>query len=297
MHYRKGGQILKKLTLKQKDNAKGYLFILPFVIGFVLFFAYPFLQSFLWSFGDVSFRDNAGLTLKGIENYVYALRSDPNFYKLVYTSVTDMILRLPLIIIFSFIMANFLKPKFTGRNVFRVIFFLPVILSSGIVTSMENYSLVQDLSGLVTVSSLQEFLVDMNFPAFLAEYISGAVDGVATIVNNSGIQILIFLAALQSISPSIYEAASIEGATAWEGFWKITFPIVIPQIIVCMVYTVVNSFVSATSETVNYIYEMAFTNFRYGISSAMSVIYTVVIIVMLALFVGTAAYAAKRYDS
>ena len=288
---------MKKLTLKQKDNAKGYLFILPFVIGFVLFFAYPFLQSFLWSFGDVSFRDNAGLTLKGIENYVYALRSDPNFYKLVYTSVTDMILRLPLIIIFSFIMANFLKPKFTGRNVFRVIFFLPVILSSGIVTSMENYSLVQDLSGLVTVSSLQEFLVDMNFPAFLAEYISGAVDGVATIVNNSGIQILIFLAALQSISPSIYEAASIEGATAWEGFWKITFPIVIPQIIVCMVYTVVNSFVSATSETVNYIYEMAFTNFRYGISSAMSVIYTVVIIVMLALFVGTAAYAAKRYDS
>jgi len=285
------------MTLKQKDNLKGYLFILPFIIGFVFFFAYPFLQSFLWSFGDVSFQNNVSLTMTGIENYIYALRKDPNFYQLVYTSVIEMMLRLPLILIFSFIMANFLKPKFAGRNIFRVIFFLPVILSSGIVSSMENFSLVQDLSGLVTVSSLQEFLIDMNFPSFLAEYISSAVDGVATIVNNSGIQILIFLAALQSISPSIYEAASIEGATAWEGFWKITFPIVIPQIIVCMVYTVVNSFVSANSKAVNYIYEMAFTNFRFGVSSAMSTVYTLVIVIMLAIFVGSAAYAAKRYDS
>ena len=288
---------MKKMTLKQKDNLKGYLFILPFIIGFVFFFAYPFLQSFLWSFGDVSFQNNVSLTMTGIENYIYALRKDPNFYQLVYTSVIEMMLRLPLILIFSFIMANFLKPKFAGRNIFRVIFFLPVILSSGIVSSMENFSLVQDLSGLVTVSSLQEFLIDMNFPSFLAEYISSAVDGVATIVNNSGIQILIFLAALQSISPSIYEAASIEGATAWEGFWKITFPIVIPQIIVCMVYTVVNSFVSANSKAVNYIYEMAFTNFRFGVSSAMSTVYTLVIVIMLAIFVGSAAYAAKRYDS
>ncbi len=288
---------MKKLTLKQKENAKGYIFILPFIIGFVFFFAYPLIQSFIWSFGDVSVQNDAALSLTGIGNYVYALRSDPNFYKLVYTSIIEMILRLPLILIFSFIMANFLKPKFRGRNVFRVIFFLPVILSSGIVTSMENFSLVQDLSGLVTVSSLQEFLLDMNFPSFLAEYISEAVDGVTVIVNNSGIQILIFLAALQSISPSIYEAASIEGATAWEGFWKITFPIVLPQIIVCMVYTVVNSFVSANSEVVDYIYSMAFGNFRFGVSSAMSVIYTLVIVIMLALFVGSASYAAKRYDS
>lgn len=288
---------MKKLTLKQKENAKGYIFILPFIIGFLFFFAYPLIQSFIWSFGDVSVQNDAALSLTGIGNYVYALRSDPNFYKLVYTSVIEMVLRLPLILIFSFIMANFLKPKFRGRNVFRVIFFLPVILSSGIVTSMENFSLVQDLSGLVTVSSLQEFLLDMNFPSFLAEYISEAVDGVTVIVNNSGIQILIFLAALQSISPSIYEAASIEGATAWEGFWKITFPIVLPQIIVCMVYTVVNSFVSANSEVVDYIYSMAFGNFRFGVSSAMSVIYTLVIVIMLALFVGSASYAAKRYDS
>ena len=139
--------------------------------------------------------------------------------------------------------------------------------------------------------------MDMNFPSFLAQYISDAVDGISVIINNSGIQILIFLAALQSISPSIYEASSIEGATAWENFWKITFPMVLPQIIVCMVYTVVNSFISANNEAVKYIYNMAFGNFRFGVSSAMSVVYTIVVIIMLLLFVGSSSYASKRYDA
>ena len=288
---------MKRLTLKQKENLKGYIFILPFVLGFLVFFVYPFLQSVLWSFGDVDFQNNAAFKFGGIGNYIYSLRSDPKFYKLVISSVTDMVLQLPLVLIFSFLIANILKPEFAGRNIFRVIFFMPVILSSGIVISMENYSLMQDLSGLVTVSFLQEFLMDMNFPSFLAQYISDAVDGIAVIINNSGIQILIFLAALQSISPSIYEASSIEGATAWENFWKITFPMVLPQIIVCMVYTVVNSFISANNEAVQYVYNMAFGNFRFGVSSAMSVIYTIVVVIMLLLFVGSASYASKRYDA
>lgn len=297
MQIDKGGLFLKRMTLRQKENMKGYIFILPFIIGFVFFFVYPFLQSFVWSFGNVDFQNSAAFSFDGIKNYIYSLRSDPQFYQLVISSVVDMVLQLPLILIFSFIIANILKPEFAGRNIFRVIFFLPVILSSGIVISMEDYSLMQDLSGLVTVSALQELLVDMNFPSFLAEYISDAVDSIAIIINNSGIQILIFLAALQSISPSIYEASSIEGATAWENFWKITFPMVLPQIIVCMVYTVVNSFISANNEAVSYIYNMAFGNFRFGVSSAMSVIYTLVIVIMLILFVGSASYASKRYNS
>jgi len=288
---------LKKLTLRQKESIKGYIFILPFIIGFIFFFGYPFIQSTLWSFGNVDFRNNASLDFTGISNYIYALREDPQFYKLVLTSVLEMVLKLPLILIFSFLMANFLKPKFVGRNFFRVIFFLPVILSSGIVTSLEDFSLMQDLTGLVTESNLESFLQDLNFPSFLATYISDAVDQVSTIVNSSGIQILIFLAALQSISPSIYEAASIEGATAWENFWKITFPMVLPQIIVCMLYTVVDSFIDSNNEAVSYVYKMGFTNYRFGVSSAMSVIYTVVVLLMLAIFVGSTAYAAKRYDS
>lgn len=288
---------MKKMTLQQKESIKGYVFILPFIIGFIFFFGYPLVQSFLWSFGDIDFRNNASIDFNGISNYIYALRKDPSFYKLVTTAVLQMVLKLPLVLIFSFLMANFLKPKFIGRNVFRVIFFLPVILSSGIVTSMEDFSLMQDLTGLVTESNLEMFLQDMNFPSFLAGYISDAVDQVSVIVNSSGIQILIFLAALQSISPSIYEAASIEGATAWESFWKITFPMVLPQIIVCMLYTVVDSFIDSSNTAVSYIYSMGFTNYRFGVSSAMSVIYTIVIIAMLGVFVGSTAYAAKRYDS
>lgn len=288
---------MKKLTLKQKESVKGYIFILPFIIGFIFFFGYPLIQSVLWSFGEVDFRNNASLNLTGFSNYVYSLRKDPEFYKLVLTSVLEMVLKLPLILIFSFLMANFLKPKFAGRNIFRVIFFLPVILSSGIVIALEDFSLMQDLTGLVTESNLEMFLQDLNFPSFLATYISDAVDQVSTIVNSSGIQILIFLAALQSISPSIYEASSIEGATAWENFWKITFPMVLPQIIVCMLYTVVDSFIDTNNQAVSYVYQMGFTNYRFGVSSAMSVIYTLVIILMLGIFVGSTAYAAKRYDS
>ena len=284
------------MTLVQKENAKGYIFILPFIIGFIFFFAYPFIQSVFWSFGEVTFKDGVAVNLTGLKNYIYALRSDASYYKLLYTAVVEMVVKLPLILIFSFIMANFLKPQFAGRNVIRLIFFLPVILSSGIVTSMEDYSLMQDLSGIVTVSSLEQFLVDMNFPGFLAGYISSAVEQVGTIVNSSGIQILIFLAALQGISPSIYEAASIEGATSWECFWKITFPMVLPQIIVCMVYTLVNCFINANNKVMEHIYNTAFVKFNFGVSSSMAVIYSLIIIVMLAIFVGSASYAAKRYE-
>ncbi len=287
---------MKKMTLVQKENAKGYIFILPFIIGFIFFFAYPFIQSVFWSFGEVTFKGGVAVNLTGLKNYIYALRSDASYYKLLYTAVVEMVVKLPLILIFSFIMANFLKPQFAGRNVIRLIFFLPVILSSGIVTSMEDYSLMQDLSGIVTVSSLEQFLVDMNFPGFLAGYISSAVEQVGTIVNSSGIQILIFLAALQGISSSIYEAASIEGATSWECFWKITFPMVLPQIIVCMVYTLVNCFINANNKVMEHIYNTAFVKFNFGVSSSMAVIYSLIIIVMLAIFVGSASYAAKRYE-
>lgn len=286
---------MKKLTLKQKSNLKGYIFISPFIIGFLFFFVYPLIQSFVWSFSDIDVKGSLSSELSGFTNYVYALRKDTEFFKLVYTSIGELLIKLPLILIFSFIMANFLKPKFAGRNVIRLIFFLPVVLSSGIVISMEENSLMQDLTGLVTVSSLQEFLMDMNFPVFLAEYIADAVDQVAVIVNSSGIQILIFLAALQSISPSIYEASSIEGATAWESFWKITFPMVLPQIIVCMVYTVVNNFINANSTVISYVYRMAFDKLRFDVAAAMSVIYTLVIVIMLALFVGSTTLASKKY--
>lgn len=288
---------MKKLSLKQRSNLKGYIFIMPFIIGFLFFFVYPLAQSFIWSFSDVSVLGSVSSEWEGFSNYIYALRGDTQFFKLVYTSIGELLIKLPLILIFSFIMANFLKPKFAGRNVIRLIFFLPVVLSSGIVLSMEENSLMQDLTGLVTVSSLQEFLLDMNFPVFLAEYIADAVDQVGVIVNSSGIQILIFLAALQSISPSIYEAASIEGATAWESFWKITFPMVLPQIIVCMVYTVVNSFINANSKVISYVYEMAFDKLRFDVAAAMSVVYTIVIVIMLALFVGTTTFASRKYGS
>ncbi len=283
------------MTLEQKTNAKGYVFILPFIIGFVFFFAYPIIQTVFWSFCDVNVQGSISVNFNSIQNYIYALRKDANFFKLLYSSVGRMLIQLPLILIFSFVMANFLKPKFHGRNIIRLIFFMPVVLTSGVVATIEKNTLITELEGLVTVSQIQEFLLDMNFPAFLAQYISDAVDGISLIVNNSGIQILLFLAALQSISPSIYESASIEGATAWESFWKITFPMVLPQVVVAMVYTIVSLFISSNNEVVSYIQDMSFGNLKFGISSAMSMVYTLIIVIVLAVFVGTTTYATKKY--
>ena len=204
----------------------GYLYILPFIIGFAFLFLYPMIQSVLYSFGTLDQNNGFRLVLEGLENYKKALTKDAVFYRYLLTSVKDMLIELPVILIFSFIMANLLKSGFSGRNIIRVVFFLPVVLSSGIVGRIEADNAVQGMytdmmtgsGGLVSQDALRQFLLDSNISTSLATYIMDAIGGILNTVNDSGIQILIFLAALQSISPSLYEASSLEGASAWENF-------------------------------------------------------------------------------
>ena len=123
------------------------------------------------------------------------------------------------------------------------------------------------------------------------------INQILDIVNASGIQILIFLAALQSISPSLYEASAIEGATAWEEFWKITFPMVSPQMIVCLFYTVVDQFLVSNSSVISYINKLALPELQFGYSAAAGWIYTVLIIAVLAVFGLSLNAAVRRYDT
>ena len=184
------------------------------------------IQSVLYSFGTLDQNNGFRLVLEGLENYKKALTKDAVFYRYLLTSVKDMLIELPVILIFSFIMANLLKSGFSGRNIIRVVFFLPVVLSSGIVGRIEADNAVQGMytdmmtgsGGLVSQDALRQFLLDSNISTSLATYIMDAIGGILNTVNDSGIQILIFLAALQSISPSLYEASSLEGASAWENF-------------------------------------------------------------------------------
>lgn len=296
---------MKKLTLQEKKNIKGYWFLLPFILGFTVLFAYPLVQSFLYSLGGTNTASGYKIEITGFDMYFHALREDTKFYRYLIEALADMITKIPIIMIFSFIIANFLKNEFPGRNFIRLAFFIPVIISSGVVPSMETGNLVQSMvnesvgvaqEGLINEASLQEFLTDINFPSTMASYIVGAVTAIVDIINSSGIQILIFLTALQAIPSSLYEASSIEGATVWDDFWKITFPMVTPQMVVCLVYTIVDSVCSANNDVVDYIYNTAFLKLEYGFASAMSWIYTAMIVIILLAFAGVAALLSHKYE-
>ncbi len=291
-----------KLTMKRKDAIAGLLFILPFIIGFIFFFLLPIIQSIRYSLSYMSVStNNTGYVLHwvGFDNYARALFEDPDFNKELVGSIGGMLLEVPLVLIFSFFMANVLNQKFHGRAFARAVLFLPVIITAGVILGLEadDTMIVAGRNALAAggsagtgmeVSQVQR-LFDLgmflrrytNLEGAWLDYLSDAVNGIYDIVIASGVQILIFLAGLQSISPSLYEASNIEGATPWENFWKITFPMLSPLILVNTVYTVVDSFVKDTNTMMDSIYTTIFTEVDYGFGSAMAWIYFLVVIIIM----------------
>ncbi|MBR4515276.1 MAG: sugar ABC transporter permease [Lachnospiraceae bacterium] len=281
----------KKLTLIQKRAITGFLFILPWLIGFLWFYAKSIIMTTQFSLSELTVKPGGGYTLKfvGLENFRFAFRGHGTFKQILTTSVGDMLIDVPLITFFSLFMALLLNKKFKGRTLIRAIFFLPVILNSEAIRSAMEMSrsllaggvasasaeLVEAAgSGGVSVEYYIQMFTNLGLPMGLIEYIMGAVSRISEIINASGVQIIIFIAALQSIPGSMYEVAKIEGATGYETFWKVTFPMVMPHIITVVVYTVVDSFVD--SQVVNLAYETAFDQKNYGLSSTFSLVSTVV---------------------
>lgn len=293
----------KNSGLIRNREYKGLLYVLPFIIGFIVFYAYPLIQSFVYSLGDLDAQNGYKPVISGFAHYITAIRKDTVYYQYLIESIQDMAFKLPVILVFSFLMANILKPEFAGRNTVRLILFLPVILASGIVIRIEANDMVQgvfssmvsDESSLVSSEDLSEFLLGLGFPNAFSSFIMSAVEQISSIVNSSGIQILIFLSALQSISPSLYEASAVEGASGWENFWLITFPMVTPQIIICAVFTIIDLFCNSNNKVMQYIHTQAFSNMQFGLSSAMSWIFTGVIIISLLLYVGFFTLIQKQY--
>lgn len=281
-----------KLTLSQRQIVFGYTFIAPWLIGFLVFFVANLLRAIQYSFNEVVINPSGGYTMNfvGFENYVYALTQHATFNKILLDSLSGMLIDVPLIVFFSLFMAILLNQKFKGRTVVRAIFFLPVILMSSAIENALASALLLMLKGVSAIPDelkqngfSADYLINtfsnLGFPPFLLAYIEGAVNRVYEIVRGSGVQILIFLAALQAIPGSLYEVAKIEGATAYETFWKITFPMVSPLILTNVVYTIVDSF--TVSEVVDTAYTTAFTNMNFGLSSAMSLLSSVSVSIVL----------------
>jgi len=291
-------RLLPRLTITRRMSLIGYLFAMPFVVGFLLFFLLPFVQSIIFSLSEIEIGSYGySISFVGFKNYRSTLLVHPTFVRTFVETVVKVLFDVPLVLMFSFFAATLLNQQFRGRTVARLVFFLPVVLASGVVYSMElgNYMMnalrpgaEQGISGgsILSGASVRAFVYQLKLPMAMLNHVIGVVDRIPHVINSSGIQILVFLAGLQSISPSLYEASAIEGATAWEDFWKITFPLMSPLVLTNIVYTVVDSFTAPGNQLVSLIRDTAFGGMGFGVSSAMSWMYFAAIGVILAVAIG-----------
>ncbi|URN94948.1 MAG: sugar ABC transporter permease [Candidatus Pristimantibacillus lignocellulolyticus] len=285
---------LKGISLYRKRSMLGFFFIGPWLIGFLFLYLTPLIQSVKFSFTKLEIQpEGYSLLSVGWENFRNAVFVDANFNRILTSSVWEMILSVPMILFFSLFSATLLNQKFRGRTLTRAIFFLPVILASNAIEAAEKSGLInligsasylEEMQGATSsynVTSIVYTLLDIGIPLTFADYIVTAILSIYSIITSSGVQILIFLAALQSVPNTMYEVAKMEGATAYESFWKITFPMISPLILTNIIYTVIDSFSGSPITTL--IYSTAFTSQNFGLSAAMSWIYTIVVAGFLAI--------------
>jgi len=281
---------MKFVSIERKRRRYGLMFSLPFILGFIFLYMVPLVSSIIYSFSKVSI-DETGIntTLIGFDNFTYAFTKDADFVKKLTSSLTTTLYQIPLIILFSLFIALMLNHKFKGRGIVRAIFFLPVIVASGVVISIMSGDIYSALmqSGPQTSSMLESTVLKQMLSVYgiredIVNAIIGTIDTIFQLAWRSGIQILLFLASLQSISKSLYESSSIEGANAWENFWFITLPMILPILIVNCVYSIIDGFTDYNNVLMNHIYGYA-NKLNYGISSAMAWVYFLIIAVAIAL--------------
>lgn len=281
---------MKQRTVAQRKAACGRLFILPFTIGLIFFFIQPLVLSLYYSFCNLKVgAEGMTVTWNGLTNYIQLFTKDVDFLPYFWAQLRQLALQVPFILLFSLFIAIILNQNFRGRAAMRAVFFLPVIVSSGVIISI----LKQDVfSQSITAGSAQasyifqssgiaEMLAESNLPTSVTNYVTDVINGCFDMLWKCGVQILVFLAAVQSIPGQLYEAAHVEGATGWEAFWKITFPMISPMILVNIVYSIIDSFTDYNNTMMQMIVRIGFNEFRYGYASAMAWIYMLAVLLIL----------------
>lgn len=282
----------KKYTgLQRRKAIAGYLFILPFVIGFLVFMVQPLFQSLYMSFSKVELgAGSVKMIFDGLSNYIRAFTVDTEFNRLLTEEIGRMSYNALAIMVFSFFVALILNQKFKGRAFVRAIFFLPVILSSGVILGVETnnsllsgvQSLIKESTGNTSISGVIETILETSGVGGAAfDIVFDIVNGIYDVALASGIQIIIFLSGLQTISTSMYEAAEIDGCTKWESLWKITFPMISPLLIVNWIYTIVDFCMRSDNEVIEKISETMIVDLNYGFASSMAWIYFVIVIAII----------------
>ncbi|MBO4825335.1 MAG: sugar ABC transporter permease [Lachnospiraceae bacterium] len=277
----------KLAGLQKRKAIAGYLFILPFILGFLLFMLKPMFQSLYMSFSNVKLgAGSVEMEWIGLKNYYDAFRTDPDYMRMLGETLGQMVLYSFGIIVFSFFVALILNQEFRGRALVRAVFFLPVIISSGVILGLEeNNSLMAQIATTVDSSvsniditaGLQEILRTAGVGVKAYEWVFEIIANIYDIAIASGIQIIIFLSGLQTISSSMYEAADIEGCTKWESLWKITFPMISSIFLVNWIYTVVDYSMRSDNDVMDKIQTVLTVQLNYGLSSAMAWAYFIIV--------------------
>lgn len=271
-----------KLSYAKQKSLSGYVFLAPWIIGAIFFLVYPFIFSLILSFSSMDANNFASMKLIGFQNYKDAFVTDVKFLPLFYSVVTDTLVNTPMIVIFALLAAIFVSRDLKGKGFFRAVFFLPVLLGTGFVMEQLQGANVQ--AG--TMEMARGILMPEQLRSYLgpeiSDYIGEFFTRITDVMWNSGVQVIILLAGVQGINPSLYEVARVDGASEWEMFWKITLPMMAPIMLLTIVYTIVASFTKA-SGMMDYIISQAFGSEtpKFPFSAAMGWIYFVFVLLVL----------------
>lgn len=310
-----------RLRFDVQKKIVSVMFLLPTILGFLVFFAYPLIMSLIYSFSTIElsasgvivhfskfFSSEAvkigdytnPISTDFLYNYKYAFTVDSKYPVELLNTIGSTISDCAVITIFSLLLAVMLNGKFKGRGAVRAIFFLPVIFNSQAVSaaieassSLNNAMAAQGNNALTTLFDMSVFLQGIGVPKFFVTFLTGITSTIYDTITYSGIQILIFLTAIQSVPKHLYEAAKMEGATQYEMFWKITLPMVSPMIPTVIVYTVIDSYLRSS---VNDVIETYADKSEYGIHAAMSWAYLGVIAILLLIVLGILSKVVFYYD-
>ena len=279
---------MKKLSYERKKRRYGYFFIAPWFIGFIFLFLVPMLQSVRYSFHDIRLVNGLEMSFARFSYYERALVKDAEFLPRLISALGDMMYQVPLVLVFSLAIAAVLNGKFRGATFFKGIFFLPVIVASGVViTIVQGDAFAQVMnnaeaaSSMYRATSITRTLLEMGLNAELVSSLEVITGNIFDLAWRSGIQILIFIAAFKSVPSGLYEASTIEGATAWETFWKITFPLISPMILTNLIYTIIDTFTDYNNPVIQYIATNS-QKVELSFSAAMAWIYFILIFVIMA---------------
>jgi ABC-type sugar transport system permease subunit len=269
----------KKLNMRQRHILEAYMFITPWLVGFAIFFANPIVQSFRLSMSRITKLNGFVMEWSGLVNYERAFLWDVNFIPMFLNTLADTVLNTPITMVFALFIAMLINNKIVFKGFFRAVFFLPVLLGTGFV--------MKQILGLGVDSGATSVVSNISLPGSLYMYLGGFaqlvyafLQRITVIFWKSGVQIILFLAGLQGIASSLYEAAVCDGATSWEKFWKITFPMISPVILLNFIYTMIDSFTDSNNPIVEYVLTESFARNQFEYGAAMSWLYFVFIFLM-----------------